>query len=158
MGAHEADAVRSLCASIGQSSAVVIVDRRIAAVFSQVIRGMCGVPVAWVAPDAPAPTVQAVLASIARSGTRACSAGLSPPQVGAYGGTPMLVMDLVTTQYPHELTQPPMDAPWPARYMIWLAVAWSRPNCRSCERCRADLPAGQVARKVEGPTRGGAAR
>jgi len=29
-------------------------------------------------------------------------------------------MNLATTQYPHELTQPP-GAPWRARYMIWMA-------------------------------------
>ncbi|HEX9064475.1 MAG TPA: hypothetical protein VF843_05170, partial [Streptosporangiaceae bacterium] len=50
VGAHEADAVRALCASVGRSSSVLILDARIAAVFSQVIRGMCGVPVARLAP------------------------------------------------------------------------------------------------------------
>jgi hypothetical protein len=30
-------------------------------------------------------------------------------------------MKLVTTQYPHELTQPP-GAPWRAIYRIWMAA------------------------------------
>jgi hypothetical protein len=120
VGAHEVDAVRSLCSSIGRSSSVVIADQRVATVFSQVIRGMCGVPVAWVAAQAPVSTVQAVLAGIERSGRRAVLLGSSPQQVGAFGGTPMLIMKLITTQYPHELTQPP-GAPWRARYMIWMA-------------------------------------
>jgi hypothetical protein len=120
VGAHEADAVRGLCSSIGRSSSVLIVDRRVAALFSQVIRGMCGVPVAWVAPRAPASTVPAVLAGIARSGRHAMLLGSSPQQVGAFGGSPSLIMNLATTKYPHELTQPP-GAPWRARYMIWMA-------------------------------------
>jgi hypothetical protein len=120
VGAHEADAVRGLCSSIGSSSSVLIVDRRVAALFSQVIRGMCGVPVAWVAPRAPASTVPAVLAGIARSGRHAVLLGSSPQQVGAFGGSPSLIMNLATTKYPHELTQPP-GAPWRARYMIWMA-------------------------------------
>jgi len=81
---------------------------------------MCGVPVASVAPKAPLSTVQAVIAGIAQSGRRAVLLGSSPQEVGAFGGTPLLIMNLVTTQYPHELTQPP-GAPWRARYMIWMA-------------------------------------
>ncbi len=126
VGAHEADAVRGVCSVIGHSSAVLIVDRRIAAVFGQVIRGMCGVPVAWVAPKAPASTVQAALAGIARSGRRAVLLGDSPQETGVSGGTPTLIMRLVTTQYPHELTQPP-GAPWRARYRIWMTSP-SAPN------------------------------
>ncbi|HEX6931332.1 MAG TPA: hypothetical protein VF162_04245 [Streptosporangiaceae bacterium] len=120
VGAHEADAVRGVCSVIGRSSAVLIVDRRIAADFSQVIRGMCGVPVAWVAPREPASTVRAALAGIAKAGRRAVVLGDSPQQTGVFGGTPTLIMNLVTTQYPHELTQPP-GAPWRARYRIWMS-------------------------------------
>ena len=126
VGAHEADAVRSLCSSIGQSSSVVIVDRRVAAVFSQVIRGMCGVPVASVAENGPPAAILAVLAGIARAGRHPVLLGSKPAQVGAFGGSPQLVMNLATTQYPHELTQPP-GAPWRARYMIWMASPGS-PN------------------------------
>ena len=120
VGAHEADAVRSLCSSIGRSSSVVIVDRRVAAVFSQVIRGMCGVPVASLADNAAPATLPAVLGGIARAGRHPVVLGSKPAQVGAFGGSPLLVMNLATTQYPHELTQPP-GAPWRARYMIWMA-------------------------------------
>ena len=126
VGAHEADAVRGLCSAIGGSSSVVIVDRRVAQVFSQVIRGMCGVPVAWVSPGAPPAVVEAILGGIARAGRHPVVLGSKPGQVGAFGGSPMLVMNLVTTQSPHELTQPP-GAPWRARYVIWLASTGS-PN------------------------------
>ena len=81
---------------------------------------MCGVPVAWVSPKAPASTIPEVLAGISRSGRHAVVLGSSPPQVGVYGGSPTLIMKLVTTQYPHELTQPP-GAPWRASYRIWMA-------------------------------------
>jgi hypothetical protein len=91
-----------------------------AAMFSEVIRGMCGVPVAWVGPKASPTTIPAVVAGIARAGRRTVLLGASPQQVGIFGGTPMLIVKLVTTQYPHELTQPP-GAPWGARYMIWMA-------------------------------------
>jgi hypothetical protein len=119
VGEHEADAVQSLCASIPHSSSVLIVDRHIAAEFTQVIRGMCGVPVAWVSPKAPVATLSAVIAGMGRSGRHAVVLGSSPPQVGVFGGSPTLVMKLVTTQYPHELTQPP-GAPWRAVYRIWM--------------------------------------
>jgi hypothetical protein len=79
---------------------------------------MCGVPVAWVSPKAPPSTIPAVLAGIAKSGHHAVALGSSPPQVGVFGGSPTLIMKLVTTQYPHVLTQPP-GAPWRASYRIW---------------------------------------
>jgi len=120
VGTHEADAVRALCSALGPSSAVVIVDRRVAAVFSQVIRGMCGVPVAWVRPGAPPAVIDAVLAGIAKAGRHAVVLGSQPAQVRPFGGSPNLILKLSTTQYPHELTQPP-GSPWPARYTIWMA-------------------------------------
>jgi len=120
VGANEADAVRTLCSALGRSSSVVVVDRRVAEVFSQVIRGMCGVPVAWVPPGAPAAVTDAVLAGIAKAGRHAVVLGSRADQVSPYGGTPNLILNLSTTQYPHELTQPP-GAPWRARYTIWMA-------------------------------------
>lgn len=122
VGTGEISAVRGLCASIGRSSSVVIVDRRLAQIFTQAIRGMCGVPVAWLAPGAPATEVDAVLSGIIRAGRHPVVLGARPGQVAAFGGRPMLVLDLATTQDPHELTQPP-GAPWLARYVIWLSEA-----------------------------------
>ena len=121
VGAHEAAAVRGLCASIGRSSSVLILDARIAAVFSQVIRGMCGVPVARLAPGAGSSDVAAVVSGIARAGRHPVLLGSGPAQVGGFGGSPEMVLNLETTQYPHVLTQPP-GAPWRARYRIWLSA------------------------------------
>jgi hypothetical protein len=120
VGAHEANAVRTLCAALGRSSSVVVVDRRVAEVFSQVIRGMCGVPVAWVPAGAPPAVTDAVLAGIAKAGRHAVMLGSRADQLRPYGGTANLILKLSTTQYPHELTQPP-GAPWRARYTIWMA-------------------------------------
>ena len=124
VGAHEADAVRVLCSALGGSSSVVIVDRRVAAVFSQVIRGMCGVPVASVPTGAPPAVIDAVLIGIAKAGRHAVLLGSRSDQVAPFGGSPTPILNLATTQYPHELTQPP-GAPWHAKYRIWMASVGS---------------------------------
>lgn len=121
VGADEAGAVRSLCASVGRSSTVLILDPRVAAVFSQVVRGMCGVPVASLSPGAGSSQVSAIVSATARSGRHLVLLGSSSGQVGAFGGTPSIVLNLSTTQYPHVLTQPP-GAPWGAHYRIWMAT------------------------------------
>ena len=121
VGVGQAAAVSGLCAAIGRSSSVLIVDRRVAGVFTQVVRGECGVPVAWISH----PTflgVAAVIAGIRRAGRQPVILGATSGQVAGFGGSPVRVMYLVTTQNPHELTRPP-GAPWPARYEIWMAQA-----------------------------------
>jgi len=64
--------------------------------------------------------IDAVLAGIAKAGRHAVVLGSRADQVSPYGGTPNLILNLSTTQYPHELTQPP-GAPWRAKYTIWMA-------------------------------------
>ncbi|HEX9065513.1 MAG TPA: hypothetical protein VF843_10415, partial [Streptosporangiaceae bacterium] len=90
--------------------------------FSQVIRGMCGVPVARLASGAGQSEIAAVVGGIVRAGRRPVLLGSSPAQVGGFGGSPTMVLNLTTTQYPHVLTQPP-GAPWRARYRIWMSAA-----------------------------------
>ena len=119
----EIDAVSRLCASIGRSSSVVIVDRRIAQQFTQVIRGLCGVPVGWVV-GAPATAVSSVLAGIATAGRHPVLLAARPAQLIRFGGSPVRVLDLATTQDPHELTQPPTN-PQPVRYVIWMSASSS---------------------------------
>jgi hypothetical protein len=121
VGVGEAAAVRGLCAAIGRSSSVVIVDRRVAGMFAQVIRGECGVPVAWISHGTP-PVVAAVIAGIRRAGRQPVMVGATSGQVAGFGGSPLRVLYLVTTQNPHELTRPP-GAPWPAKYVIWMSQA-----------------------------------
>ncbi len=119
-GQGEEAAVARLCSAIGRYAAVVIVDRIVAEQFTQVIRGMCGVPAAWMVGQ-PAGAVNSVLASIAARGRRPVLLAARPSQLAGFGASPVRVLNLVTTQAPHELTQPP-GGPLPVRYQIWMAV------------------------------------
>jgi hypothetical protein len=118
-GQGQVGAVAGLCSALGPSATVVIVDPVVAARFTQVIRGMCGVPTAWMAGQS-AGNLQAVLSGIERAGRRPVLLGSRPSQLAAYG-TPVRVMNLRTLQEPHTLTQPPAT-PWPAYYVIWMAT------------------------------------
>lgn len=116
----ELSAVRGLCASIGRSSSVVILDRRVAQQFTQVIRGMCDVPAAWMVGQSTA-SVDSVLSGIRAAGRHPVLLAARRAQLTALGGSPVKVLDLRTAQDPHELTQPP-TTPWPIRYVIWMSA------------------------------------
>jgi hypothetical protein len=121
-GPGEVGAVAGLCAALGPSASVVIVDWPVSREFTQVIRGMCGVPAAWMAGQ-PAGEVRSVLAGIERVGRRPVLLGARPSQLYGYGGSsPVRVLDLSTSQDPHTLTQPPATLS-PARYVIWMSAA-----------------------------------
>lgn len=120
VNAGQLDAVRGLCASIGSRSSVIVVDRRVSRQFLQVIRGMCAVPAASMAGQ-PAPAVLAALHGISSAGRRPVLLAARRRQLAGLGGSPARVLDLKTTQDPHTLTQPP-TAPWPASYVIWMAL------------------------------------
>ena len=120
IGEGQISAVRGLCASIRPDSSVIVLDRLIAERFLQVIRGMCDVPAASMVGQ-PAGAVATVVSGIERAGRRPVLLAARPRQLAGYGGSPVRVLDLLTTQDPHTLTQPP-TTPWPAHYVIWLAV------------------------------------
>ena len=65
----EITVVSQLCRAIGPRGAVVIVDPLTADRFTQIVRGMCGVPAAWMNAPAPAAVAQ-VTAGIQRAGRR----------------------------------------------------------------------------------------
>jgi hypothetical protein len=118
IGQGEAAAVRGLCAALGPSASVVILDRSVAGQFTQVIRGMCGVPAGSMAGQSRT-AVASVISAIEARGRRPVLLAARPSQLAGFGGIPIRVLDLSTTQDPHELTQPP-TAPWPVHYVIWM--------------------------------------
>jgi hypothetical protein len=122
-GVGELAAVGQLCGSIRRDSSVVIVDRLVAQRFTQVIRGMCGVPTAWMVGQ-PASAVASVLSGIAAAGRHPVLLGSRPAQLTAFGGSPVKVMDLKTSQDAHDLTGPP-TTPAPIHFVIWMLVPQS---------------------------------
>jgi hypothetical protein len=119
-GPGQVGAVDRLCSALGPSATVVIVSASVAQQFTQVIRGMCGVPVAWIVGQ-PTGDVQSVLTDIEHTGRRPVLLGARPSQLYPYGGgSPVRVLDLSTSQDPHTLTQPPTTLS-PANYVVWMS-------------------------------------
>jgi hypothetical protein len=122
-GSGQAGAVSALCAQIPRDASVVIISPGIASQFSQVIRGMCGVPVASMAGQ-PAGRINSVLAAIAAAGRRPLLLANSEKQLAGFGGSPVRVLDLSTTTDPQELTQLP-TAPTKIHFGIWMTTPTS---------------------------------
>ncbi len=120
IGAGQLDAVRALCARIPPRASVVIVDWPTAAQFAQVVRGMCGVPTAWMSGQSVS-SVDNVIGSIAASRRQPVLLAGTPRQLAAFGGSPQRVLDLVTTGDPHELTQLP-SSPRVVHYLVWMTL------------------------------------
>jgi len=119
-GQGETGALARLCSAIGPSAVVVIVDRPIAEEFTQTIRGMCGVPVGWVTAQQSS-DLSAVLNGIERTGRRPVLLAARPSELYNYGGTPVQVLNLTTSQDPHMLTQPPSSLST-QHYAIWMSA------------------------------------
>ncbi|HUZ25918.1 MAG TPA: hypothetical protein VMV07_19340 [Streptosporangiaceae bacterium] len=119
-GAGELGAVAQLCGSIRRDSSVVIVDRRVAQRFTQVIRGMCGVPTAWMVGQ-PSSAVTGVLSAISAAGRHPVLLGSRAAELTAYGGSPVKVLDLRTSQDAQNLTSPP-TTPATIHFVIWMLV------------------------------------
>jgi hypothetical protein len=118
-GQGENRAVRELCSAIGPNAAVVIVDSQTADRFSQVVRGMCATPTTRM--DSPTTgEVSTVVTGIEHAGRRPVLLAGTQSQLSAYGGTARKVVDLLTTQDAHELTQPPTRN-WLIHFVVWLS-------------------------------------
>jgi hypothetical protein len=117
-GVGQTEAVRGLCAQIPGDSSVLIISSVTALEFSQVVRGMCGVPVASMAGQ-PTSTVDAVINSITAAGRRPVLLASSAGKLASFGGTPERVLDLYSGGDPHDLTQLP-TAPAQVHYQVWL--------------------------------------
>jgi len=97
---------------------VVVVDAISASQFLQVVRGMCGVPAASMAGQ-PAAAVDTVVHSISAAGRQPVLLASTSARLAGFGGSPVRVLDLVTTGDPHELIQLP-TAPTRVHYVLWM--------------------------------------
>ena len=120
IGSGQSGAVSGLCARIPRNASVVIVDWPTASQFAQVVRGMCGVPTAWMSRQ-PAAAVQTVIASIAMARRQPVLLAASARHLAAFGGSPEQVLRLTTNSDPHELTQLP-TSPQEVTYQVWMTV------------------------------------
>ena len=118
-GVGQLDAITNLCGAIPGGSPVLLLDGVAARRFTQVIRGMCGIPAGVMAGAAPT-QVEEVMRQIMRTGHQAVLLATRPVELAPYGGTPSQVVDLTTIQDAHVLTQPPASG-WPVRYVLWMS-------------------------------------
>ncbi len=119
-GAGQTAAVQGLCGTMSARMSVIILDRLAASEFAPAIRGMCGVP-AGVMAGASVAQVQSVIRGIAGAGRQPVLLATRPAELTAYGVTPRRLVGLVTTQDPHDLTQPPSGT-WPISYQLWMSA------------------------------------
>jgi hypothetical protein len=112
-------AVTQLCSVLPQNSSVLLLDQFSAREFTQVIRGMCGVPAAVMAGAAPG-QVGAVVNEITVGGRRAVLLATSQADLARYRPAAREVLALATVQDAHVLTQPPASG-WPVRYVLWMS-------------------------------------
>ena len=119
-GEGETAAVSALCAQIPRKASVVIVSGTVASQFSQVIRGMCGVPVASMAGQ-PADGREYCSRRDRVGGPPAGRPGRLGGPLSGFGGTPVRVLDLATASDPHQLTQLP-TAPGRVRFRVWMTL------------------------------------
>ncbi len=119
-GAGQPAAVQELCGAMSARMSVVILDRVAAGEFAQPIRGMCGVP-AGILTGSTQAQVEAVIRGIVGAGRVPVLLATRPSELTPFGATPRRAVHLVTTQDPHDLTQPPA-APWPITYQLWMSA------------------------------------
>ena len=114
--AGEIAAVDRMCAAIPRGSSVVIIDGQTAAWFSQVVRGMCGEPAAWMG-RRPA-SVRRVIGAIRQAGRRPVLLGISRSQVAPYGPA-RHVLALRTREDARLRTSPPLVTR-PRPITVWM--------------------------------------
>lgn len=118
-GKGQLTAIDGLCAALGHNASVVIVDLRVASEFTQLIRGACDTPAAWM--DHPSNAVmQQMVTSIQDVGRHPVLLSARQGELRAYGPQAREILNLTTTSDAHELTRPPVST-WTATYTIWMA-------------------------------------
>jgi hypothetical protein len=103
--AGEIAAVDRLCAAIPRDASVVIIGKRASHQMPQVIRGMCGNPVAVVAYPQVS-SVKEVVRGIEQAGRRPVVLARTPAELAPYGGTATQIMALRTMRDPRTLAVP----------------------------------------------------
>lgn len=120
----EAAAVAALCARIPRDASVLIVERVTGDRFTQLVRGMCGVPAAEVrrasGDTAPERDVRRLMDRVRAAGRVPVVLAAEAAQVAPYG-PPRQAMALVTRQDERSLTGPP-DGTWSLRITVWMAA------------------------------------
>ncbi|RSN68818.1 hypothetical protein [Actinomadura sp. WAC 06369] len=113
----EVAAVRTLCGRIGGDASVIAVERATADRFSQVVRGMCGVPTARTAPDATPEDVRRVIGKVRAAGRTPVLLGARRADVAPYGPAEQVVR-LRTEQDGRTLDEPPRGT-WGLGVDVW---------------------------------------
>jgi hypothetical protein len=70
---------------------------------------------------APVAQVQSVIRGISGAAREPVLMATRPAELTPYGATPRRVVDLVTTQDAHDLTQPPSTT-WQISYQLWMSA------------------------------------
>ena len=118
----EIAAVDRLCAAIPRDASVVFLGGTKAgdaAWLTQVVRGMCGVPVASIASPSPQSVPQAVR-GIQQAGRRPVLLTGVPSRLAPYGGQIRMIMNLHTTQDENALTTAPTHT-LPLDVAVWMS-------------------------------------
>lgn len=116
-------ATRQTCAEIPAPASVLIVEPNTASKFMQLVRGMCGVPTAYVNPPAPE-TVHRIIGEVHARGRDAVLAADRAEVLLPYlppGVEPTHPFDVHTDQDPSTLMKPPAGA-WRFNGDMWIAV------------------------------------
>lgn len=128
VGRGEVAAVSRLCAAIPKDASVLIVERVTGDRFTQVVRGMCGVPAARLPvigvgdkkDVAPPSEVNRLVNRVRATGRRPILLAAEPAQLAPYA-SPHRALHLRTHQDDRSLTSPP-NAPWSLSIDVWLAA------------------------------------
>jgi len=121
----EITVVNQLCRAIGPHAAVVIVDPLTADRFTEIVRGVCGVPAARMNVPSQA-ALRQVTAAIQRAGRRPVLLAAQAQQLAPYGGGARRVVYHATRQDEHRLTQPPTTT-WRILYQVWMSGPGRQP-------------------------------
>lgn len=119
---------RSLCRRIGPHATVLMIERVTADRFSQLVRGMCGVPTGRIqvhpgSDTARAGDVRRIAARVAHAGRRPVLLGANARDVAPYGA-PVQAFHVFTRRDSSSLVSAPKGT-WSLTINVWLAVPGS---------------------------------